>query len=61
MSWGHAVSRDLVHWEELPVALREENGIMIFTGSTVVDEHNTSGFPFWWTDPPSKCSPSTPK
>jgi hypothetical protein len=31
MSWGHAVSRDLVHWSELPVALPEENGIMIFT------------------------------
>ena len=44
MSWGHAVSPDLVHWEELPVALAEENGIMIFTGSTVVDERNTSGF-----------------
>ena len=44
MSWGHAVSRDLVHWRELPVALPEENGIMIFTGSTVVDQHNTSGF-----------------
>ncbi len=44
MSWGHAVSRDLLHWEELPVALREENGIMIFTGSTIVDERNTSGF-----------------
>ncbi len=44
MSWGHAVSRDLLHWEELPVALREEDGIMIFTGSTVVDERNTSGF-----------------
>ena len=44
MSWGHAVSRDLLAWEELPVALPEENGIMIFTGSTVVDEHNTSGF-----------------
>ncbi|HTS29738.1 MAG TPA: glycoside hydrolase family 32 protein [Bryobacteraceae bacterium] len=44
MSWGHAVSRDLVHWRELPVALREENGVMIFTGSTVVDERNTSGF-----------------
>jgi fructan beta-fructosidase len=43
MSWGHAVSRDLLHWRELPVALPEENGIMIFTGSTVVDEHNTSG------------------
>jgi fructan beta-fructosidase len=44
MSWGHAVSRDLVHWQELPVALPEENGVMIFTGSTVVDTHNTSGF-----------------
>jgi sucrose-6-phosphate hydrolase SacC (GH32 family) len=44
MSWGHAVSRDLIHWRQLPVAIPEENGIMIFTGSTVVDEHNTSGF-----------------
>jgi len=44
MSWGHAVSRDLIHWEELPVALPEEDGIMIFTGSTVVDERNSSGF-----------------
>ena len=44
MSWGHAVSRDLVHWQELPVALREENGVMIFTGSVVIDERNTSGF-----------------
>jgi len=44
MSWGHAVSGDLVHWRELPVALPEENGVMIFTGSTVVDEHNSSGF-----------------
>ncbi len=44
MSWGHSVSRDLVHWNELPVALAEEDGTMIFTGSTVVDESNTSGF-----------------
>ena len=43
MSWGHAVSRDLVHWEHLPVAIPEENGIMIFSGSTVVDWHNSSG------------------
>ncbi|MBM3840773.1 MAG: levanase [Verrucomicrobia bacterium] len=44
MSWGHAVSRDLVHWEHLPVALPEENGVMIFSGSAVVDWKNTSGF-----------------
>ncbi len=44
MSWGHAVSRDLLRWQELPVALPEENGVMIFTGSTVVDERNSSGF-----------------
>ncbi len=44
MSWGHAVSQDLLRWVELPVALREENGIMMFTGSTVVDAANTSGF-----------------
>lgn len=44
MSWGHAVSRDLVHWEQLPLALAEEDGIMIFSGSAVVDWKNTSGF-----------------
>ncbi|MBV9761459.1 MAG: glycoside hydrolase family 32 protein [Acidobacteriaceae bacterium] len=44
MSWGHAVSPDLMHWRQLPVALPEQDGIMIFTGSTVVDEHNSSGF-----------------
>ena len=44
MSWGHAVSTDLVHWQHLPVALSEEDGIMIFSGSAVVDEKNTSGF-----------------
>jgi sucrose-6-phosphate hydrolase SacC (GH32 family) len=43
MSWGHAVSRDLLHWEHLPVALREENGIMIFSGSAVVDWKDSSG------------------
>lgn len=44
MSWGHAVSKDLVHWEHLPIALREENNVMIFSGSAVVDWKNTSGF-----------------
>ncbi len=44
MSWGHAVSRDLIRWEHLPVALPEKDGIMIFSGSAVVDWNNTSGF-----------------
>jgi fructan beta-fructosidase len=43
MSWGHAVSPDLVHWQDLPIALTEANGIMIFSGSAVVDWHNSSG------------------
>jgi fructan beta-fructosidase len=43
MSWGHAVSRDLVHWEHLPVALREQKDFMIFSGSAVVDWKNSSG------------------
>jgi sucrose-6-phosphate hydrolase SacC (GH32 family) len=43
MSWGHAVSRDLVRWEHLPIALREEAGIMIFSGSAVFDARNTAG------------------
>jgi len=43
MSWGHAVSRDLLGWEHLPLALREEDGVMVFSGSAVVDSKNTSG------------------
>ena len=43
MSWGHAVSADLLHWRELPVALPEAGPTMIFTGSVVVDHNDTSG------------------
>ena len=44
MSWGHAVSTDLVHWTELPVAIPEDERASIFSGSVVVDFHNSSGF-----------------
>jgi levanase len=44
MSWGHAVSRDLVHWKQLPVAIPAEGDELIFSGSAVVDYQNTSGF-----------------
>ena len=44
MSWGHAVSPDMVHWKHLPLALPEADGVMCFSGSAVVDWHDTSGF-----------------
>ena len=44
MTWGHATSKDLIHWKHLPIAIPEENGIMIFSGTCVVDKNNTSGF-----------------
>lgn len=44
MSWYHAVSDDLVHWDHQGVAIPEEGNEMIFSGSAVVDEGNTSGF-----------------
>ena len=44
MSWGHAVSTDLIHWIQLPVAIPEGKNVMIFSGSAVVDSNNTSGF-----------------
>lgn len=44
MSWGHAVSRDLVTWQELPVALHETPDVMAFSGSAVIDWDNSSGY-----------------
>ncbi len=43
MSWGHAMSRDLLHWQHLPLAIEEGKEVMIFSGTCVVDEQNTSG------------------
>ncbi|MGV3556573.1 glycoside hydrolase family 32 protein [Larkinella arboricola] len=50
MHWGHAVSKDLLHWTELKEALYpvldlpDNKNDAAFSGSAVVDTENTTGF-----------------
>ncbi|RMZ79811.1 hypothetical protein DV737_g3238, partial [Chaetothyriales sp. CBS 132003] len=50
ISWGHAVSADLTHWKQLPIALnalKDRTGPgteMFFSGSAVADSSLVSGY-----------------
>ena len=46
MHWGHAVSTDMLHWKQKPIALEPDVNVpgQCFSGSVVVDSENTSGF-----------------
>jgi len=43
IGWGHAVSTDLIHWEEYPVAMPADEDGQYYSGSVIVDRENTSG------------------
>ncbi|MBP5507490.1 MAG: glycoside hydrolase family 32 protein [Prevotella sp.] len=44
MSWGHAISKDMLHWTEQSVALTRDELGDVFSGSAVIDKNNTAGF-----------------
>ena len=44
MHWGHAISEDLITWNEQPIALYPDEKGYIFSGGAIVDHNNTSGF-----------------
>ena len=47
--WGHAVSKDMIHWQHLPVALApdensdDKDSCTLLSGSVIVDQNNTLG------------------
>ena len=44
MTWGHATSKDLLHWTEYDDVLFPDRLGTMYSGSAVYDEQNTSGF-----------------
>lgn len=50
-NWGHAVSTDLIHWRQLPDVLERHKLGGIYSGSSVVDYKNKSGFKSGDNDP----------
>lgn len=43
MTWGHAISKDMVHWQEVGDALHPDKFGTMFSGGAIVDSFNTSG------------------
>ena len=43
MTWGHAVSTDMVHWKQLPHAILPYGGGTIYSGTAVIDNNNSLG------------------
>lgn len=44
MYWGHAVSTDLLHWKELPIALGLDSLGSPWSGTAVIDKNNSGGW-----------------
>ncbi len=43
-TWGHAISSDLIHWQQIDHAIEPDEYGWIWSGSCVVDWKNTAGF-----------------
>lgn len=44
MSWGHCISHDLAHWQELDPAILADDRRHVFSGSAIIDHRNSAGF-----------------
>ena len=44
MTWGHSTSKDLIHWDHQPIAIRPNGLGTIFSGSCAIDTNGTAGF-----------------
>lgn len=46
IGWGHAISRDMLHWQQLPMALKAGKNTVgqAYSGSVIIDKDNTAGF-----------------
>jgi len=51
MTWGHAISEDLVHWKHLPDALHPDAMGTMYSGTGMIDKDNTLGFKTGSEDP----------